>query len=103
MHGVLADMMQTSGINMSQTVDSNDIDAFLTNAAWAICATHHMVLQSSPGTAIFGQDMLFHIPYIADWNAIGQCQQTAVNHDAERMNKKRLDHDHAIGQKVLIL
>ena len=32
MHGVLADMMQTSGIDMSQTVDPDDIDAFLTNA-----------------------------------------------------------------------
>ena len=73
MHGVLADMMRTSGINMSQMVDSNDIDAFLTNAAWAIRATHHTVLQSTPGTAIFGWDMLFNIPYIADWNAIGQC------------------------------
>ena len=56
-----------------------------------------------PGAAIFGWNMLFDIPYIADWNAIGQRQQTAVNHDAERMNKKHLDHDYAIGQKVLIL
>ena len=54
MHGVLADMMQTSGINMSETVDPDDIDAFLTNAAWAICTIHHTVLQLTPGTAIFG-------------------------------------------------
>ena len=72
MHGVLADMMQTSGIDMSQTVDSDDIDAFLTNAAWAIHATHHMVLQLSPGAAIFGWDMLFGTPYRADWNVIGR-------------------------------
>ena len=58
---------------MSQTVDPNDIDAFLTNAAWAIHATHHAVLQPMPGTAIFGWDMLFDIPYIADWNLIGRC------------------------------
>ena len=88
---------------MSQTVNPDDIDAFLTNAAWAICTTHHMVLQSSPGTAIFGWDMLFNIPYIADWNAVGRRQQTTVNCDAERMNKKRLDHNYTIGQKVLIL
>ena len=73
MHGVLADMMRTSGINMSQTVNPDDIDAFLTNAAWAVCTTHHTVLQLSPGAAIFGQDMLFDIPYPADWSAIGQC------------------------------
>ena len=72
MHGVFADMMRTSGIDMFQIVDPDDIDAFLTNAAWAIRATHHMVLQLMPGAAIFGWDMLFDIPYIADWNAIGQ-------------------------------
>ena len=66
MHCVLADMMQTSGIGMSQTVDSDDVDAFLTNAAWAIRATHHVVLQLMPGTAIFEWDMLFDIPYLAD-------------------------------------
>ena len=72
MHGVLVNMMRTSGIDMSQTVNPDDIDLFLTNAAWAICTTHHMALQLSPGAAIFGRDMLFDIPYIADWNAIGQ-------------------------------
>ena len=72
MHGVLVDMMQTLGLDMSETVDSNDIDAFLTNDPWAICATHHTVLQLMPGAAIFRWDMLFDIPYIADWNAIGQ-------------------------------
>ena len=72
MHGVLVDMMRTFGIDMSQTVDPDDIDAFLTNAAWAIHATHHTVLQLSSGTAIFGLDILFDIPYIADWNAIGR-------------------------------
>ena len=69
MRGALEDMMQTLGLDMSETVAPDDIDAFLTNAAWAIHATHHTVLQSSPGTAIFGWDMLFNIPYIADWNA----------------------------------
>ena len=54
MHGVPVDMMQTSSIDMSQTVDPDDIDAFLTNAAWAIHTTHHTVLQLTSGTAIFG-------------------------------------------------
>ena len=63
--------MQTSGLNIFETVDPGDIDAFLTNAAWAIYATHHIALQLTPGAAIFGWDMLFDIPYLADWSAIG--------------------------------
>ena len=84
MHGVLVDMMQTLGLDMSQTVDPDDIDAFLTNAAWAIHTTHHTVLQLMSGEAIFGWDMLFDIPYIADWKAIGHHQQDTVNHDKGR-------------------
>ncbi len=62
---------------MADIVSESDIADFLTNAAWAICSTYHMVLKASPGAAIFGRDMLFDIPFIADWNKIGdyrQCQ-----------------------------
>jgi hypothetical protein len=29
-----------------------------------------MVLKTSPGAAIFGQDLLFNIPFVADWKQI---------------------------------
>ena len=72
-------MMRTSGLDKSDTVTPEMVDNFITVAAWAIRSTHHSVLQPSPGAAIFGRDMLFNIPYIADWNAIGKCRQTAVD------------------------
>jgi hypothetical protein len=56
-------------------VNASDIDIFLADAAWAIHSTHHTVLKASPGAAIFGQDMLFDIPYIADWKKIGEHRQ----------------------------
>jgi hypothetical protein len=34
--------------------------------------TYHTVLKASPGTAIFGRDMLFDIPLMADWQKIGE-------------------------------
>ena len=51
---------------------------FLTNAAWAIRSTYHTVLKASPGAAIFGRDMLFDIPSIADWNKIGDYKQRSI-------------------------
>jgi hypothetical protein len=70
-------MLHTAEIDMATSVAPSDIGMFLTNAAWAIRSTYHTVLKASPGAAIFGRDMLFDIPYIADWNKIGdyrQCQ-----------------------------
>ncbi len=52
---------------MADSVKAIDIGIFLSDTAWAICSTHHIVLRASPGVAIFGQDMLFDIPFIADW------------------------------------
>jgi hypothetical protein len=64
---VLGTMMHTSEIDMSESVEPADIDTFIDNAAWAICSTYHTVLKASPGAAIFGRDMLFDVPFIADW------------------------------------
>jgi hypothetical protein len=71
MHGVLGNMLRTSGLDMSDTVTPEDIDNFIVNAAWAIRSTYHTVLQSSPGAAIFGRDMMFDLPYLAEWTTIG--------------------------------
>ena len=65
-HQVLMAMICTSEINMADSVASSDIDVVLTNASWAIRSTYHTVLKASPDTAVFGRDMLFYIPFIAD-------------------------------------
>jgi hypothetical protein len=52
---------------MAEMVKASDNDIFLSDATWAICSTYHTVLKASPDAAIFGQDMLFDIPFIADW------------------------------------
>ena len=68
-------MLRTAEIDMATSVSPSDIAMFLTNVAWDICSTYHIVLKASPGTAIFGRNMLFDIPYIADWNKIGDYRQ----------------------------
>ena len=101
-HQVFSNMMRTSGLDKSDTVTPDMVDNFITDAAWAIRSTHHSVLQSSPGAAIFGRDMLFDIPYIADWNAIGKRRQTIVDKNTLIENKRRIDYDYQIGNKVTI-
>ncbi len=66
LHQVLATMLRTAELDMANTVVTCDIDAFLTDAAWAIRSTYHTVLKASPGAAIFGLDMLFDISFLAD-------------------------------------
>jgi hypothetical protein len=53
-HAVLRKKLRTSELDMAKLVKASDIDVFLSDAAWAVCSTHHTVLKASPGAAIFG-------------------------------------------------
>jgi len=73
--------MRTAELDMADSVYPADIDTFIDNAVWAICSTtYHTVLKASPGAAIFGRDMLFDIPFVADWNKIGDYRQSQTDH-----------------------
>jgi hypothetical protein len=95
-------MLRTSELDMANTVKASDIDIFLSDAAWAVCSTYHTALKASPGAAIFGQDMLFDILFIADWQKIGEHRQQQTDFSSTRENKGRTDYDYKVGQKVLL-
>ncbi|KAL7548106.1 LOW QUALITY PROTEIN: hypothetical protein ACHAWF_011395 [Thalassiosira exigua] len=102
LHGVLANMMRTSNLDMQETVTQLDVGDFLVNAAWAGRSTHHTVLGCLPDAAVFGRDMMFDIPYVADWIAIGRRRQQLVDHNNARENARRIDYDYRVGQKILL-
>ena len=87
---------------MANSVVPSDIDTFLTNASWAIHSTYHTVLKASPGAAIFGRDMLFNIPYIADWNKMGDYRQCQTDLNTSCENKQHVDYDYKVGDKVRV-
>ena len=45
------------------------------NIGWVSCATYHTLLGYSPGAAMFGRDMFFDIPYLADQPEVGRKRQ----------------------------
>ena len=95
-------MLRTAEINMADSVDASDVDTFLTNVSWAICSTYHTVLKASPGAAIFGRDMLFDIPFLADWNKIGDYRQCQTDLHTKCENRTRKDWDYKVSDKVLL-
>jgi hypothetical protein len=95
-------MLRTSKLDMAETVKASDIDVFLSDAAWAVRSTYHTVLKASPGAAVFGRDMLFDIPFIADWQKIGERRQKLTDLSNARENESRIDYDYKVGHKVLL-
>jgi hypothetical protein len=85
---------------MAESVKASDIEVFLSDTAWAVRSTYHTVLKASPGAAIFGQDMLFKIPFITNWQKIREHRQHNLNNARE--NEGRIDYDYNVDQKVLL-
>jgi hypothetical protein len=102
-HQVLGQMLCTAELDMADLVTPNDVDVFLHNAAWAICSTYHRLLKASPGTAIFGCDMLFDIPFMADWNKIGERRQSLTDCGNQRKKAKCIDYNYKVIDKVLLI
>jgi hypothetical protein len=89
-------------IEMAYSVKTSDIDIFLSDAAWAICATYHTIIKASPGAAIFGKDMLFDVPFIADWKIIGEHRHQLTNLNIAHKNEGRINYDYQVGHKVFV-
>jgi hypothetical protein len=102
LHQVLGQMLRTSELDMAETITPDDVNVFLDNMAWAIRSTYHTVFKASPGGVIFGRDMLFDIPFIADWNKIGDYRQHQTDLSTARKNSKQVDYDYKVGDKVLV-
>ena len=47
--------------------------------------------------------MLFDIPFVANWNKIGDYRQHQTDLNTARKNKKCVDYDYKIGDKVLVI
>jgi hypothetical protein len=101
-YAVFTNMLHTVKLNMAESVNASDIDIFLADAAWVIPSIHHKVLKASSGAAIFGQDMLFDILFIADWKKIGEHRQRLTNLSTAHENEGRIDYDYKVGQKILV-
>ncbi len=46
--------------------------------------------------------MLFDVPFIADWQKIGEHRQRLTDLNNAHENKGRIDYDYKVGQKVLV-
>ena len=101
-HQVIVNMLCPSKLDMTHTLAEEDISDFLANAPCAICSTHHTVLKTSPGSAIFSRDVLFDIPYLVDWKKNGVYSQQQTDRNMMRKNILRCNHDYIVGAQVLI-
>jgi hypothetical protein len=47
--------------------------------------------------------MLFGIPFVADWQKIGEQRQSLTDHGNQHKNAKCIDYDYKVRDKVLLI
>ena len=69
---------------------------------WAINASYHCTIMTTPGQSIFGRYMLFNLASVVDWRIATTAKQRQVDIDNVRENAKRVTHDYTIGNQVYV-
>ena len=100
-HGVVGDMIRTFKMDNIQE-DDDPFAGFVSAICWAVRSTYHTTLKASPGQLVFGRDMIFNIRHQADWQYIQERKRARIETNNKQENAKRVQHDYAPGERVLI-
>ena len=68
------------------------------NSLWMTVST---TLKVTPGGLAFSCNIFLNVPLIADWKAIQKHREQLVNKALLKSNKKRINYDYRVGQKIL--
>jgi hypothetical protein len=101
-HQVLGNQLRTFELEKQKLPKENPFEPFLTATAYAIRSTYHTTLQATPGQLVFGRDMILPIQFKANWAQLALRKQAVINKSNAKENKKRLEYEYKIGDKVLL-
>jgi hypothetical protein len=101
-HQVIQNMLAVKDLE-SQTFDFIDPwGEILSSVAWAIRASYHSTLKATPGELVFGQDMIFNMNKVVDWQLAEKQKQDQIVRDNIRENLRRVHHDYNVGDRVMV-
>ena len=101
-HQVLGNCLRAFQLGSKELDKHRPFDKFLMATAYALRSTYHTTLGATPGQTVFGRDMVLPVKFKANWALIQQRKQKVINASNERENKKRIQHDYQVGDKVLL-
>ena len=74
----------------------------LESTAWAIRASYHHTIISTPGQAFFGRDVLFNLASVVYWPVLTAENQRQLDIDNFRENARKVMHDYKIGYQLYV-
>ena len=78
------------------------IDNALARAMYATRVSNNNAIATSPGAMVFNRDMFVDVPLISDLASIRDRRQHLVDDNLRRQNQKRIQHNYAVSDLVLL-
>ena len=94
LHQVILNMLSTKDLDNKVFNYIYPRGETLSSIAWAIRASYHHTIMTTPGQAVFGRDMLFKLASVVDWLFSTAVKQSQVDIVSFRENARRVMHDY---------
>jgi hypothetical protein len=85
-----------------QTIDDPSFASICSNVTYAMHATYHTKLQSTPAQVAYSRDMIINATYIANWKAIAARHVASTRTNNVRKNSNRLPFHYQVGDYAYI-
>ena len=96
-HQTIGNIIRT--FDVYNIVNNNPWSGILAATMFAIRTNYHIALQASTMQLVFGRYAILNIKHVADWEHIWQHRQFRNNHNNERENMRRNNHQYKVGEK----
>ncbi|KAH9094757.1 hypothetical protein LEN26_018161 [Aphanomyces euteiches] len=96
-HLVIGDKMRTQEIK-----DFDQWETFCAALVYALRSTTSSMLNTSPGAAVFGRNMLFDLSHVTNWIEVHKKKVRQVQYDNQRENAGRIAHKYEPNDLVMI-
>ena len=105
-HKTISDTLRVL-LHVNPPTNENDVNNMIDNALASCmhamrCSINH-TMETSPGAMVFNRDMLINVPLLSNLIAIKDRRQQVIDNNLMRTNKKRVDHNYSIGDRVMIV
>ena len=106
MHATMGSMLRTITNSAEAPTSIEEAEHAVDNALYscihALRCSINQAMRTSPGALVFNRDMMIDVPLLADLDAIRGRKQQLIDANLIRENKKRIDYNYKVGDRVWI-
>ena len=102
-HQTVHNMIQSLNVRGKKNIDPDfGWPGLLSAIRQAVIGTVHTTNRATPTQLVFGRDAILNVNFQADWEYLKLQKLKQIKHNNRRENAKRIPHQYAVGDEVMM-